>query len=143
MRLRVQTVAVPLVDSGKLSRHHTHTHIHPHTITYSHATHSSSHIVTSHTHPLTLTPSHPHTPGGHRNLQEEKDKMMAAQIVAMERAQMTARRSAVSLILPPVSSKCDTNCNIDESSSAQFELRTIQTMGCGFVPCMYRTTLSW
>ena len=73
-----------------------HTHVHtlnlPHTP--SHFTHTSS-PCTPHTtllvHPLTS--SHlTHITGGHRNLQEEKDKMMAAQIVAIERAQMTARR---------------------------------------------------
>ena len=62
---------------------------------------TSSHpYIPIHTHPphITLlvhplTPSHlTHTTGGHRNLQEEKDKIVAAQIVAIERAQMTARR---------------------------------------------------
>ncbi len=30
--------------------------------------------------------------GGHRNLEEEREKMMAAQLVAIERARMTAKR---------------------------------------------------
>ena len=146
MRLRVHTVAVHVYTCSLRQTFTTsHVHTHPpshHRILSCHTLIPSHHHIThSSPHTHSLTPSHTRgsqkSPGGEGQDGGSSDRCLG------EGTDDSTKVSRLANLTPSQFKMWHTLQYWWILQCTVWALHTIQTIGCGFAPCMYHLTLSW